>query len=154
GDDRRAGDRRRLVLREDDRVLGTDATARRATLPAVVGLLDEDRLDLIDAVHAKQAKIDALHAVGAAAVVDHWIPAAADFVRLRNADCGLRSNGCRLRGGLNLYRWTKRRVVCGGSIPLHLRWTRRPADPVVQPDKLHRILTGDPLHFVEVRLRS
>ena len=37
GHHRRAGDGRRLVLREDDRVLGTDAAARRAALAAVVG---------------------------------------------------------------------------------------------------------------------
>jgi hypothetical protein len=66
------------VAGKDDRVLGTDAAARRAALLAVVLLFDEDAVERIDAVHAEQAEVDALHAVRAAAVVDNGIPAALD----------------------------------------------------------------------------
>ena len=75
GADRGAGDGRRLVVGEHDGVLGTDPAARRTALLAVVLVLDQDAVELVHAVDAEQAEIDALHAVGAAAVVDHRIPA-------------------------------------------------------------------------------
>ena len=43
---------------------------------AVVLVLDQDAVQLVHAVDAEQAEVDALHAVGAAAVVDDRIPAA------------------------------------------------------------------------------
>ncbi len=73
----RARDRRRLVLGEDDRLLRADAAARRAALLALVLVLDHDPFERIDAVDAEQAEVEALHAVRAAAVVDHRIPAPA-----------------------------------------------------------------------------
>src|SRR4029453_3342262 len=79
GYDRRAGNRRRLVLWEYDRILGADAAAGRAAFAAVIGLLAQDRFNLIDSIDSKQAEVDALHAVRAAAVVDHRVPAAAGF---------------------------------------------------------------------------
>src|SRR5262245_7658057 len=125
------------MLRKDDRVFRTDAAAGGAALAAVVSLLDEDRLDLIDAIDAEQAEIDALHAVSAAAVVDHRIPAAGGVFRLRNADCGLRSGG-QGRGGrlgqgrLDLHRRPKCRVVRWLQKPLDLLWLGRTANPFVE----------------------
>src|SRR5438094_5537955 len=75
GPSRSASDGGRFVLRKDDGVLRANPTARRAATLAVVLILHQDALILIDAVDPKQAKIDALHAVGAATVVDHRIPA-------------------------------------------------------------------------------
>src|SRR6202020_2121199 len=75
--DGRPGDRRCLVLREDDRMLGTNPAARGAALLARVLTLDEDPLLIVEAVDAEQAEIDAFHAIRAAAVVDHRIPAPA-----------------------------------------------------------------------------
>ena len=75
GADRGAGDGRRLVVGEHDRLLGTDPAARRTALLAVVLVLDEDAVQLVHAVDAEQAEVDALHAIRAAAVVDHRIPA-------------------------------------------------------------------------------
>src|SRR5439155_819885 len=48
----RPRDRRRLVLREDDRLLRTDPAARRAPLLALVLILHQDALQGIDAVDA------------------------------------------------------------------------------------------------------
>ena len=70
-----AGDGRRLVIGEHDGLLGTDPAARRTAALAVVLVLDDDAVQLVHAVDAEQAEIEALHAVGAAAVVDHRIPA-------------------------------------------------------------------------------
>src|SRR5262249_7927050 len=76
GADRGAGDSGRFIIGKHDRVLGADAAARRAAALAVVLVLDHDPIERIHAVDAKQAKVDALHAIGAAAVVDDRIPAA------------------------------------------------------------------------------
>jgi hypothetical protein len=94
-DDRSPRNRRRLVLRENDRVLGAHAAARGASLAAVVRLLHENRLGVIDAIYPEQAEIDALHAVRAAAEIDHRIPAAAGvFIDTRQ---GSRHTSCVVR---------------------------------------------------------
>ena len=66
--DRCSCDRWRFVLRKDDRVLGTDATAGATALTTIVRLFHEDVFDAIDAIDTEQTKVDALHAVGAALV--------------------------------------------------------------------------------------
>ena len=58
----------------DDGVLGANAAASRAAFAAVVGLLDQNRLDAVDTIDTEQAEVDALHAVGAAAEVDDRVP--------------------------------------------------------------------------------
>src|SRR5262249_25619112 len=73
--DRGAGDGRRLVVGEHDGVLGADPAARRAAALAVVLALHQDAVLRVHAVDAEQAEIQALHAIRAAAVVDHRVPA-------------------------------------------------------------------------------
>src|SRR5690242_2316434 len=85
------------MLRKYDGVFWADAAAGRAALAAVIRLLDEDRFDSIDAIDPEEAEVDALHAVGAAAIVDDGVPAAGRFVGSGNpegsglgiGDCGL-----------------------------------------------------------------
>src|SRR5262249_23325837 len=85
--DRRARDGRRLVVGEYDRVLRANSAARGTALFAAVLVLDQNAVLLVHAVDAEQAKVDALHAIGAAAVVDNGIPAPLrlrkEFRRLR-----------------------------------------------------------------------
>src|SRR5262249_41785705 len=59
-----------------DGVLGTDPAARGAAALAVALVLDQDAVERVHAIDAEQAEVDALHAIGAAAVVDDRIPAA------------------------------------------------------------------------------
>ena len=63
-----------LVLGKQDRRFRADPRARRAVRLAVVLLLHRDLLGAIDAVDVEQAEGQALHAVGAAVVVDHREP--------------------------------------------------------------------------------
>src|SRR5262249_14740321 len=52
-----------------------DPAARRATTLTTILILDEDPVELVDAVDAEQAEIETFEAIGAAAVVDDRIPA-------------------------------------------------------------------------------
>src|SRR5262249_21665961 len=72
----RPGDSRGLVFRKDDRMLRADATAGRTTTLAIVLIFNQNTLVLIHSINAEEAKIDALHAICAATVIDHGIPAA------------------------------------------------------------------------------
>src|SRR5438128_207472 len=57
-------------------MLGADAAAGGAATLAVVLVFHRDAFDLINAVDAEQTEVEALHAVGATAVIDDRIPAA------------------------------------------------------------------------------
>jgi hypothetical protein len=72
-----AGDGGCFVVWEDDGIGGADAAAGGAAFFAAVLLFDEDAIEGIDAVDAEEAEVDALHTVGAAAVVDDGVPASA-----------------------------------------------------------------------------
>ena len=65
---------------ERDGLLGTDATARGATAFASVLILDDQAIQTVNAVDAEQAEIQALHAIRAAAVINHRIPATTNIV--------------------------------------------------------------------------
>src|SRR5262249_37377178 len=75
--DGRASNGGRFVLGKHDSVLWTNAAARRTAFLAVVLLIDQDSLLVIDAVNTEETKVDALHAIGTAAVIDDGMPAAA-----------------------------------------------------------------------------
>ena len=64
-------------MRKHNRVFRTHAAARGATFATVVWLLDENRVNAINAVDAEQTKIDALHTVRTATVIDDRVPASA-----------------------------------------------------------------------------
>src|SRR6185436_9815030 len=81
-----AVDRPLLVLREEDRDLGADARAGGAVGLAVALVLDRELVVLVDAVDLEQAEREALHAVGAAVVVDDGEPG---LPRLELARAGL-----------------------------------------------------------------
>src|SRR5262249_44342409 len=74
---RGAGDGRRLEVREHDRLLGTDAAACGAAFLAAVLIFDQNPLLAVNAVDAEEAEVETFQAVGAAAVIDDGIPAAA-----------------------------------------------------------------------------
>src|SRR5262249_15901568 len=65
----------RLLVGENDGLVGADPAARGTAFLAAVLILNHNAVLLIHAVHAKQTEIYALHAIGAAAIVDDWIPA-------------------------------------------------------------------------------
>ena len=79
--DRGAGDGRRLIVRKHNRLLGAHSAARGTALAAIVLVLDQNALDAIDAVDAEQAEVDALQAIGAAAVIDDRVPAAVGLLQ-------------------------------------------------------------------------
>ena len=90
----RTGDCGGLVAGKNDGVFRADATAGGATFFAVVLFLDENSIQIVDAVHAEQTKIDALHAIGAAAVVDDRIPTATHrLVRFRDVPVSIPTGG-------------------------------------------------------------
>ena len=76
------GNRRCLVMRKNNGIGRTDATAGRTAFLAVVLLLHQNPIKSIHPVDAKQTEVDALHAVRAAAVINHRIPAS---IRLLDA---------------------------------------------------------------------
>src|SRR5262245_56392496 len=62
------------MLWKDDGVLRTDAAASRTTALAVVLILDQDPLLVVDPVYAEEAKINALQTVRAPAVINDRVP--------------------------------------------------------------------------------
>ena len=83
----RPGNCRSFVLGEHDRIRGADATARRATLFAVIFLLDKNSIQKIDAVNTEQAEIETLQAICTTTVIDHGIPATADIIATDDHRC-------------------------------------------------------------------
>lgn len=75
------GDGGGFVMWKDDGICRADTAAGGTAFLAAVLLFHEDAVECIDAVDTEQAEVDAFHAVGAAAVVDHGIPAAAGVFR-------------------------------------------------------------------------
>src|SRR5262249_17239908 len=71
----RARDGRRLVFWKDDGVFRTDAAACGTTAFAVILVLNKYSLLAVYAVYAEEAKINALKAVRASAVINYRIPA-------------------------------------------------------------------------------
>ncbi len=69
-----AVDRSRLVFGEHDGDLGADAGAGGAVGLAVVVVLHLDLVVVTDAIDIEEAEAEALHAVGAAGVVDDGEP--------------------------------------------------------------------------------
>src|SRR5207253_1297947 len=70
------GDGGSFVIWKHDRMLGTDPAARRTAAFAIVLVFHGDALEAVHAVDAEQAEIDALHAIGAATVIDDRVPTA------------------------------------------------------------------------------
>src|SRR5262249_54023571 len=132
------GDGGGLVIGEDDGVLGTDAAARRAALLAAVLVFDQDAVLLVHAINAEQAKIDALHAIGATAVIDDGVPAR---LRLLKQLLGGESRGRNSRGRVGPQvqaEFHECRLRC--RLLGALRFASLPA------------LLGDAAHFIDVRL--
>ncbi|MCA9210696.1 MAG: hypothetical protein KDA55_20195, partial [Planctomycetales bacterium] len=69
-----ASDGWRFVLREDNRILRADPTASRTTFATIVRLLNQNGFLAVDSRYAEQTKVDSLHAIRAAAEVNHRIP--------------------------------------------------------------------------------
>ena len=159
------GDGRRFVLRKDDRILGANAAAGRAALAAIVRLFHEDRFGTIDAIHAEQAEVDALHAVGATAVIDHRIPAASRFFidtkrgRVWGVECRVWSESIRTERQGRVVGWIReagellgRRSLCRGAIACCVRRTvscdsGASGRPPPSDNRSKRVILRDPLHF-------
>ncbi len=155
---RAAGNGRRLVLRKDDRVFRANPAAGRATLAAVIGLLDQDRVQAVDAVHAEQAEVDALHAIRAAAVIDHRIPPPGrslfDANRSLYERC-IRAGRAVLCGRLSEWTGPEAESHRGGCCGRHgirrcRRFGCRTAVPAEQIDGLDSRLASDPPDLVEI----
>ena len=142
------------MLREDDGVLGTNAAARGATLAAVIRLLDQNCFHLVHAVDAEQAKVDALHAVGAAGVVDDRIPAARSLLldsKWFRLGLGFGDHERRPAGGF-AQEW-QRSVIRRRNKPSRLVEGGQPGHSQTgKPHERQRVLAGDPLHFVDIDL--
>ena len=154
-----AGDRGGFVLREDDRVFGANATARGATLAAVVGLFDEDGFLGVDAVDAEEAEVDALQAIRAAAEVDDRVPPPVsvfvDDGGMWALCCGLWALSLSVAGSIGVPVTVSGTIAIGeplpaGEIALHLFRFGGALDPTREFEGGGAEFAGDAANFVEV----